>query len=207
MPPCATHQSLSKRGSSWCPVSFSGREEAVEEEPEQAGSRGQAWDGDLISIASKKHSQGKMQEKFYSVKEVAKSGAMRSKIGGSRQAHFEKVAQGRRNEAMLANRALQRRTLRSKSLGIASGHPANVNPVLFFDGDSLRVLRVADGIIRSTVDRQRACWPSLGLSPAAQKHQLDASTSTSSFPASLQCADLTPSPSSSGNPATAPAFC
>ena len=60
---------------------------------------------DLISIASKKHSQGKMQGKFYSMKVVSKSGEMWSKSGGSRQAHYEKVAQGRRNEALLANRA------------------------------------------------------------------------------------------------------
>ena len=39
------------------------------------------------------------------MREVAKSGAMRSKIGGSRQAHDEKVAEGRRNEALLANGA------------------------------------------------------------------------------------------------------
>ena len=36
---------------------------------------------------------------------VSKSGAMWSKVDGSRQAHYEKVAQGRRNEALLANRA------------------------------------------------------------------------------------------------------
>ena len=41
-------------------MSFSGREEAVEEEPEQAGSAAGVCDGDLISIASKKHSQSKM---------------------------------------------------------------------------------------------------------------------------------------------------
>ena len=39
--------------------------------------------GDLIIIASKTHSQGKMQGKFYSMKVVAKSGAMWSEIGGS----------------------------------------------------------------------------------------------------------------------------
>ena len=60
--------------------------------PNKVGAR-QAWVGDLISIASKKHSQGKMQGKFYSMKLVANS-------GGSRQAHYEKVAQGRRNEAL-----------------------------------------------------------------------------------------------------------
>ena len=46
-----------------------------------------------------------MQRKFCSMKVVAKSGEMWSKSGSSRQAHYEKVAQGRRNEALLANRA------------------------------------------------------------------------------------------------------
>ena len=74
--------------------------------PNKVGAR-QAWVGDLISIASQKHSQGKMLGKFYSMKVVAKSGAKWSTIGGSRQAHYEKVAQGRRNEALLANRAAE----------------------------------------------------------------------------------------------------
>ena len=39
------------------------------------------------------------------MKVVAMSGAMWSKIGGARQAHYEKFAQGGRNEALHGNRA------------------------------------------------------------------------------------------------------
>ena len=45
------------------------------------------------------------QDNLHSVKMVAQSGAMWPKVGGSRQAHHEKVALGRRNEALPANRA------------------------------------------------------------------------------------------------------
>ena len=59
--------------------------------------------GDLISTASKKYSQGKIQEKWCSMKVVAESCAIWSNTGGSRQAHYEKVAQGRSNAGLLAN--------------------------------------------------------------------------------------------------------
>ena len=44
-------------------------------------------------------------------------------------------------------------------------HPATSHPVLFPDGRLLCELGVADAISRSTVDKQRACGPSRGLSP------------------------------------------
>ena len=70
-----------------------------------------------------------MQGKFYSMKVVAKSGAMWSKIGGSRQAHHEKVAQGRRNEALLANRA-EVEDIAHQIARIASGWPRRLPTML-----------------------------------------------------------------------------